>query len=933
MAQSYPRDSTSQRIPPDPTSMSLSLASSVAASRNTLVPLTLGRSANAIELLVPAAPAVHDAPDLKARCFDFMSDLLLEHAAQYSSAELIAACNHIPGSSYNANQEAATICSSIRSAFFTITNLTDLGFRDHQGRPLTTPITVNPTNRPTGITYFAFRATVDPSTIDSRITKSRITIEFWLALPQTILNVARPASDPGRRTLTFETPAGSLAPSQASSTVRLSRNEMQALSAADLADLGSTTGDDTLADYDPDGYDLFTPTQFQTLYLRMSRIIPVPAPAPDPILLSPRMSAVLASTTDSSSSYFGSLEFLDSQSEFDRTFPNPIPLIIPPSTSNRSVPLSIDSASVSTVIHSFIDQCKFQVFLPIFRSDYVGTANRDDAASLHATVQSLKKYSMSFRNPTSGQWTNLTPDELFAEYANLTPLLPPDVSLWGLNLVTQFHDALSLDLQELLMADHTYVAPNLASLTDRSKQLDALRLLRHAAVRHYSLQKTHEKLIARTVHRKMKHIPSALTVPFSAAPSIAPSIHSTDTTRLPLAPLSVPLEHPDDVSALTRSFMSPAEQTMQRYQPAAPAPSPSLPTDPITNFQSCYPLGFVGCMYCGASDHVFKGCSQKHAPGASATFFKHLFAHKPHLRQRPPLPSEVLPANPGTPITQSFPSPARLPPQSFPSPARLPPPLPPCIRSPPPPPIFEKRAKFFVQVVKSFSMHTLRPRPALPPMPIAIDNGLPHITFSLGSDPALDPTLCGLMDTCGALNTGYLLFHLWLMSERPDLVAEFISFDDSNPFEPIKLGGAIRDPSDFDAADHGNLTAVIRYYTPYTDVSGSPITLSFGLGSDVTVNTIFGLPMLCALDSVISLNSNSLHSRSLNTEFPITRAAATFGLPSDCSFDPATSSRHHDSLHGLHPSDAPLHSITPALTTACDDTSRGFLQRTVHPSL
>jgi hypothetical protein len=54
-------------------------------------------------------------------------------------------------------------------------------------------------------------------------------------------------------------------------------------------------------------------------------------------------------------------------------------------------------------------------------------------------------------------------------------------------------------------------------------------------------------------------------------------------------------------------------------------------------------------------------------------------------------------------------------------------------------------------------------------MPIAIHNGLPHITFSLGSDPALDPNLCGFMDTCGALNTGYLLFHLWLMSERPDL--------------------------------------------------------------------------------------------------------------------------------------------------------------------
>jgi hypothetical protein len=55
-----------------------------------------------------------------------------------------------------------------------------------------------------------------------------------------------------------------------------------------------------------------------------------------------------------------------------------------------------------------------------------------------------------------------------------------------------------------------------------------------------------------------------------------------------------------------------------------------------------------------------------------------------------------------------------------------------------------------VQIVKSLSMHTLWPSPALASKPIAIDNGLPHITFFLGSNPTLDPTLCGLMDTCGA---------------------------------------------------------------------------------------------------------------------------------------------------------------------------------------
>jgi hypothetical protein len=221
-------------------------------------------------------------------------------------------------------------------------------------------------------------------------------------------------------------------------------------------------------------------------------------------------------------------------------------------------------------------------------------------------------------------------------------------------------------------------------------------------------------------------------------------------------------------------------------------------------------------------------------------------------------------------------------------------------------------------------------------MPIAINNGLPHVEFNLGTDAILDPSLIGLMDTCGALNTGYLEFHLWLKSERPDLVAEFISFDDANPFEPIKLGGAIRDPTDFDASTHGNLTAVIRYYTPYTDLSGNPITISFALGSDVTVNTIFGLPMLCDLDVIISLRSNSMHSRALNLDFPITRAEAVFGLPAGCLFDSAASNRNHASTCNLLPSAAAstlVHaSSAPPFASASDDTSLGFLQRTVHPS-
>ena len=388
--------------------------------------------------------------------------------------------------------------------------------------------------------------------------------------------------------------------------------------------------------------------------------------------------------------------------------------------------------------------------------------------------------------------------------------------------------------------------------------------------------------------------------------------------------------------------MSPAETTIQQYQPAPVAGS--LPVDPLTNFRSSYPLGFSGCMFCGNTAHSFRECPRNYEPGAAALFFKNLFAHKPHLRKRPVDPKDILPplaaAAPAVPApalpTHSFPAtpvpPYGLPPPPLPLPVFQPPPttVPPPSTTDPPLDVTStsaespahKRLRFFLQIVKSFPAPATLPRCA-DPMPIAIDNGLPHLTLDLASNPKTDPSLCGLMDTCGALNTGWLPFHLWLKSERPDLVAEYVSFDDVNPFEPIKLGGAIRDPEDFASADHGNLTAVIRYFTPYVDRNDNGITLSFALGPDVTVNTIFGLPLLCDFEATICLPTNSLRSPVTNTSFLITRAAATFGLPSNCTFDPAVAAVLPN--HSLSSSSVP----TLRLTTASDDISDGFLCRTI----
>ena len=185
----------------------------------------------------------------------------------------------------------------------------------------------------------------------------------------------------------------------------------------------------------------------------------------------------------------------------------------------------------------------------------------------------------------------------------------------------------------------------------------------------------------------------------------------------------------------TTDELFPADQTIQRYPPPSSPGPDCFPTYPLTTFQSSYPLGFGGCMFCGAT----RPCLQRLSSSRDPWSFDHLLqasvCAQASLSQETPYPHEILPAKPGTPLTQSFPVPAHLPSpgtpvtQSFPVSAHLPPPPPaltrPCLLRPRSSDSVEKRAQFMVQIITSFSMHTLRPRPALALMPIAIDNGLP----------------------------------------------------------------------------------------------------------------------------------------------------------------------------------------------------------------
>ena len=111
-------------------------------------------------------------------------------------------------------------------------------------------------------------------------------------------------------------------------------------------------------------------------------------------------------------------------------------------------------------------------------------------------------------------------------------------------------------------------------------------------------------------------------------------------------------------------------------------------------------------------------------------------------------------------------------------------------------------------------------------MPITSQKELAHIKMSIGIGGSKEVIgLSLLFDTGAALNTGYLPYHARIIQRHPNIVAKCEYFDGENPFEPIKLCGAITNPSDYDSEKHGVLSTIVEYYTPYKTANGDHASL------------------------------------------------------------------------------------------------------------
>ncbi len=169
-------------------------------------------------------------------------------------------------------------------------------------------------------------------------------------------------------------------------------------------------------------------------------------------------------------------------------------------------------------------------------------------------------------------------------------------------------------------------------------------------------------------------------------------------------------------------------------------------------------------------------------------------------------------------------------------------------------------------------------------MPLDLDNGLPGILVRFGSTDEEEISFTCLVDTCAAMNTGNLKVHQWIMTQYPSLVAEYVQYDDENPFEPLKLECAVKDiPTEND--DSSKLTAIVRYWTRYTEPDGKRAIISFGLGKDIAVNSIIGMPTIRKWGMNLCFMTSTITANHIKVRFSTEYARSKHGLPPSVQFD------------------------------------------------
>ena len=347
---------------------------------------------------------------MRSTCFEHLISTLETNRRCFTASELTTALNStLPFSTTTASDSAHHACSPLLSAPFDITNLQLAGFRSNRGADIAVASDFI-TNRPANICYVSLDCTISPIAIDSRITQPPFSFNFCLRLPQStqqssstptdidgITDIPGPSSPASpSNTKSFQSIFDELNTEEDEIDVRKIREKLlhikaqqfkqtQELLAAKRAASAATSDDPTPPPNQSSPSLATTPT--------------VQQPTSFDALLAPKMTTFLGKNVSNLiTSYFGPLNFLDDQSSFDSIFGTNPPLLHINNASSLQAGEPIENSLViPRRLHSFFQDCKYDVFVCICRDDYVGSNFiPDNSHAIQAICSKIQSFTMQY---------------------------------------------------------------------------------------------------------------------------------------------------------------------------------------------------------------------------------------------------------------------------------------------------------------------------------------------------------------------------------------------------------------------------------------------------------------------------------------------------------------------------------------------------------
>ena len=125
----------------------------------------------------------------------------------------------------------------------------------------------------------------------------------------------------------------------------------------------------------------------------------------------PKMNILFSDISNSKTGYYGSLEFLEKQDEFDKVFGKNSVLLPPNST-------SLDSFTTAKLLLNSSELCRLDLYLHEYRKFYVGKSNIGKNTSAQEVCREISDLRQELKDKY-GKLIVDYPEELFTEFLSL----------------------------------------------------------------------------------------------------------------------------------------------------------------------------------------------------------------------------------------------------------------------------------------------------------------------------------------------------------------------------------------------------------------------------------------------------------------------------------------------------------------------------------